>query len=76
MPQFTVKRIDRKDYDARQITAPNASEAAQYLIESDEHDRVEFPIASGHESAIVEVEGHGSFEVCGNPSPHYFTRRR
>lgn len=76
MPQFTVKRIDREEYDARQITAPSAEEAAAYLIESDEQQRAEYEIAAGHESAIVEVKGHGRFEVCGDPSPHYFTRRR
>lgn len=76
MPQFRVKRIDREHYDARTITAPSAAEAACGLIEFDEHGQVEFPIAAAQESAIVEVEGHGRFEICGDPSPRYFARRR
>jgi len=74
--KYMVKRLDREEYEPRRIYAATPDLAALTLIEEDEQGHVEFPIASGHESAIVEVDGHGRFEVCGDPSPHYFTRRR
>jgi hypothetical protein len=73
--KFRAKRADR-DEDWQDVLAADASWAAVTLIEQQEAGRVEFPIASGHESAEVEIEGHGRFEVFGNPSPHYFARRR
>lgn len=76
MQEFTVRRLDREEYDPRRITAPSAEEAARWLIESDEQDGAEYPIASGLESAIVEVDGLQRFEVCGDPGPHYVTCRR
>lgn len=76
MNTYRARRSDREEYDWRPVQAWSPEEAARELIYQHESESVEFPVASGHETALVEVEGHGQWEVHGDPRPHYFTRRR
>ncbi len=73
---FRLRRLDIGDRDWRELHAIDAEIAARTLVAQHESETVEFPVAAGHEIALVEVEGHGTFEVHGDPGPHYLTRRR
>jgi hypothetical protein len=77
MNQYTCTRIREGDEgDPQVIGAPDPESAARYLVSEQESRWCEYPVASGDEIAIVEVKGHGQFEISGINRPQYVARRR